>query len=189
MDAEEWRSVVGFEGVYEVSSLGRVRRMWRHGPKMLNPGRITGGYVEVTLMYQGIKRRFGLGRLVAETFVPRAVDASEVNHIDGNKQNNSAGNLEWVTHAENVKHAYDKLGALRGTSCDAGDVPDGYALCGVIGAEVGRTKQYVHQLATGGAYDVPQVVVGGRRFVSRSHIVEILNNPRRPGRKAKGSAE
>lgn len=111
---EIWKSVIGFEGTYEVSNLGRVRSlgMYAKGPcgskryikgKMLkaNVGKI--GYKRVCLAGKNWKN---VHRLVAEAFLPNPCKNKEVNHIDGNKTNNAVWNLEWVTHSENELHAY-----------------------------------------------------------------------------------
>lgn len=55
---------------------------------------------------QGVKRTLYLHRLVAEAFLGRPADANEVNHLDGNKQNNCLANLEWTTHSANLQHAF-----------------------------------------------------------------------------------
>ena len=74
------------------------------------------GYATVTLrLGVGRRRTFRVHRLVAEAFIPNPDDKPEVNHIDGVKLNNEASNLEWVTHAENIKHAWD-TGLLAPTS-------------------------------------------------------------------------
>ena len=118
---EEWKGVVGW-GDYEVSDEGRVRRVrWpdKEGIRYLVQNRqvmMTGkvGYMRVSLIgregdggYWGNKRKHVrmVHRLVAETFIGPAPDGKEVNHIDGDKLNNHWGNLEWVTHAENMQKA------------------------------------------------------------------------------------
>ena len=66
------------------------------------------GYYEVILIDdERQKNYFLLHRLIAGAFIPRPDDAEEVNHINGDKSDNSVKNLEWVTHAENLKHAYE----------------------------------------------------------------------------------
>ena len=63
------------------------------------------GYLRVDLMRNGERKHMKVHRLVAETFIPNPHRKPQANHIDGNKQNNSISNLEWVTNDENRKHA------------------------------------------------------------------------------------
>jgi hypothetical protein len=106
---EVWKDVIGFEGKYWVSNLGRVKSKF----KILKPLRAYGkDYLAVGLSCWGNKingrsavfRR--IHRIVAEAFIPKVVNKKEVNHIDGIKQNNRVDNLEWVTSSENRIHAY-----------------------------------------------------------------------------------
>lgn len=115
---EQWRAVVGYESTYEVSDLGNVRRS---GPAARNGrGRgggariglqlkqhlVNGGYQVVQLWQGGRPKTRLVHRLVAEAFIGPVLEGSEVNHKDGDKSNNCRSNLEYVTHSENNKHAY-----------------------------------------------------------------------------------
>lgn len=103
---ETWKDIKGFEGIYQISNMGRLKS-FKGGPRgrILSNKNSNGGYFSVVLCY-GTKRRYTrIHRLVAEAFVPNPHNKPEVNHIDGNKQNNRADNLEWVTRAENHSHA------------------------------------------------------------------------------------
>jgi hypothetical protein len=117
MATEIWRSVVGFdgfyEGTYEISSLGRVRSIDRVlASGNFAKGRIRtqlldiGGYPVVGLYKDGKGNQRKVHRLVALAFIPNPDNKPVVNHRDGNKQNNSVENLEWVTNRENTNHAY-----------------------------------------------------------------------------------
>ncbi len=99
-----WRGVVGFEGRYEVSDAGLVRNA-RTG-RVLRLGRQLNGYLSVNL---GRVARRRVHRMVAEAFIAKPSGKDEVNHLDGNKENNLAANLEWVTHSENHEHAHRHL--------------------------------------------------------------------------------
>lgn len=99
-----WRDVEGFEGFYAVNELGKVLSKHNKG-KILNPIKHSRGYLYVNLYSPTKKRRAFVHRLVLESFSPTDNVGLEVNHIDGNKHNNSLENLEWVTPRENVKHA------------------------------------------------------------------------------------
>ena len=113
---ENWKPVKGFEGIYEVSDLGRVRSIDRivvhkTGRAVPVKGRImkTGlhykGYVRLMLSNGGDREHsYFVHRLVAEAFVPNPGNLPEVNHKDENKANNRADNLEWCTHRANSQH-------------------------------------------------------------------------------------
>lgn len=112
---EEWRDVPGYEGLYKVSNLGRVYSVRRR----ISPGRFSGGYYLsirhhgngycfVGLSKGGECRQYRVHRLVASAFIPNEAGLPEVNHIDGDKDNNAAANLEWCTRAENNAHAVHK---------------------------------------------------------------------------------
>lgn len=107
---EEWRTIPGYEGIYEVSSFGRVRSLDRideRGRRMKGRVRravLNKGYEMVGLHKFGEKFKFkAVHRIVAEVFV--SGENETVNHIDGNKLNNRRWNLEWVSNAENYQHA------------------------------------------------------------------------------------
>lgn len=102
---EEWRDIEGYKGCYQVSSAGKVRSI-RYGLKVLKQRIKKTGYVDVNFSVNGVRKVFLVHRLVAETFLGKPKN-KEVNHIDGNKLNNRLENLNWVTHSENIKHAYD----------------------------------------------------------------------------------
>lgn len=100
--AEIWKPVAGYEGIYEVSNMGRVKSR-RKIISSVDDGK---GYLRLHLSKNGITKSFRVHRLVAEAFVPNSDVSLKVNHIDGNKKNNRSDNLEWCTQAENVAHAY-----------------------------------------------------------------------------------
>lgn len=105
---EVWKDVKGYEGLYEVSNLGRIKSSQRSGTpggiRKLNKNKY--GYVYVMLNKSNKKKNHTVHRLVGLAFIP-LVDGKElINHIDGNKSNNNLKNLEWVNHSENRKHAY-----------------------------------------------------------------------------------
>lgn len=109
---EIWKDVQGYEGQYQVSNLGRVKSLKRKldngrsvSEKILNSSskkKTQDGYLMVALA----GRTFRVNRLVATAFIPNPDNKSVVNHIDGNKENNKADNLEWTTVSENMLHAY-----------------------------------------------------------------------------------
>lgn len=97
----EWKPVKGYEGIYEVSSDGQVRRV----AYLLKPSNNFYGYPQLTLTKNGKSNNKPLHRIVAETFHNNPENKLTVNHKDGNKQNSHKDNLEWATHSENSLHA------------------------------------------------------------------------------------
>ena len=117
---EEWRDIKGYEGIYQVSSLGRIKSLSREikngknttkksKERILKPRCNTKrrGYYEIGLYKNNKEKRYKVHRLVAEAFMENNFNKSEVNHKNGNKADNSVENLEWVTSEENKKHAWD----------------------------------------------------------------------------------
>lgn len=106
---EEWRPVVGYEGTYSVSSLGRIRRdlgsAGTRAGRILKPSLKKTGYLYVDLSSYGVVRSLRLHVLVAAAFIGPRPDDRAVNHQDGQKANCAASNLEYVTHSENQRHA------------------------------------------------------------------------------------
>lgn len=110
IEFETWMPVVGYEGIYEVSDLGRVRRTGKaHGATrglVLAQSLSWRSYPCVCLSCGHKSRKFTVHRLVADAFLGPCPDGHEVNHIDGNKSNPVVTNLEYVTRTGNMKHAY-----------------------------------------------------------------------------------
>lgn len=105
---EEWRAIEGTNGMYEVSNTGKVRsnNYLGHGvTKEIKPHVKKSGYVELRIYINGKRKSCRLHRLVADAFIPNLENKPQVNHKDGNKQNNYVDNLEWSTASENIRHA------------------------------------------------------------------------------------
>ena len=114
---EIWRDVVGYEGLYQVSNLGRVKSLSRYvkcsitsNGLMLKKERFLTetvdekGYIRVKLSRDGESKRYRVHRLVATAFIPNDNNLPEVDHIDANRANNHASNLRWVTHHQNIRN-------------------------------------------------------------------------------------
>jgi len=106
--SEEWRDVEGWEGLYQVSDMGRVRSLYHQKVVMLKPRTVYNGYLRITLSKNGVKSHFRVSRLVALTFIPNPDNLPEVDHIDENKVNNCTTNLQWVTCQENIERSLAK---------------------------------------------------------------------------------
>lgn len=105
---EMWKDIAGYEGKYQISSLGKVKIFNYKNTKNVRimkdfiDGR---GYIRACLCKNGIGKFYSVHRLVAEAFIPNPENKITVNHKDGNKLNNKVDNLEWNTYAENNIHA------------------------------------------------------------------------------------
>lgn len=96
-----WKPVVNYEGLYEVSSDGRVRSLFRY-KKELKPSITRNGYATVELFKNKIGKRLLVHRIVAMAFILNENCLPEVNHIDENKLNNDVSNLVWMSKKENM---------------------------------------------------------------------------------------
>lgn len=126
---DEWRDIPGFDGVYQVSNTGYVRRLRRHVPHrtcghMYAPAMLMkisldeDGYPQVGLTKNHHGDNHAVHRLVAEAFIPNPENKPTVNHKNGNKQDNNVNNLEWATVLEQNHHAI-KTGLREGTMLKA----------------------------------------------------------------------
>lgn len=113
---ENWREIQGYEGLYEVSDLGRVRSLDRYVPNRwktttFKPGRMmifdtSDRYLRVYLSKDGLRERYSVHILVIETFVGPRPDGHEARHLDGDNRHNALSNLAWGTKAENTQDRY-----------------------------------------------------------------------------------
>lgn len=124
---EQWKDIPGYEGHYQVSDIGNVRSLERTAwngfkyhtlkGRILKTGHQVNGYVTLALCKEGVARTKMVHRLVAQAFVPNPSHLPEVNHKKGNKDDNRASELEWVTKSDNERHAHKlglKIGAMKG---------------------------------------------------------------------------
>ena len=115
MKNEEWRDVVGYEGLYQVSDQGRVKSLDRTfidkigreryvKERILKPVLTHYGYLRIDLCASGKRKMFSVHRLVCQAFHDNPENKLDVNHINENKTDNRACNLEWSTRKENCNH-------------------------------------------------------------------------------------
>lgn len=117
---EVWHDVKGYEGLYQVSNLGRVKSLERNikmrqyvlhtVEKIMKPIFDGKGYNQITLCKSGKMKRISIHRLVATHFIPNTENKPFINHINGIKTDNRVENLEWCTPSENNLHMYRVLG-------------------------------------------------------------------------------
>jgi hypothetical protein len=96
-----WKPVEGWP-LHSVSNTGLIKK----GEKILTPSFRENGYKYIGLHYLGKRKKFYIHRLVAMAFIPNPDNHPQVNHIDYNKVNNHAANLEWCTHQYNAIHSF-----------------------------------------------------------------------------------
>ena len=111
-----WKTIKGYEGLYEISDKGEVRSFDRILPcghnsshirkgKILTPCGNGKGYLQIYLIKDGKAKKYYIHRLVAEAFIDNPNNYPIINHKDENRSNNEVSNLEWCTHLDNVRHA------------------------------------------------------------------------------------
>ena len=114
---EEFRDIVGYEGLYQVSNLGEIKSLPKTKVCINKNYSTKEKYLKTTINNKGYKRVFlyknkkakvfYIHRVVAQAFIPNPNKLIQVNHKDGNKQNNCIDNLEWISCSDNIKHAYN----------------------------------------------------------------------------------
>lgn len=115
---EIWKDIKGYEGLYQVSNLGRVRSLDHYREngtsEYIQKGRVLkqatikrNGYCYVTLSKKGKLRKFRVHRLVAIAFIPNTENKPYINHLNAIRADNRVQNLEWCTQSENVKYSYN----------------------------------------------------------------------------------
>jgi len=101
----EFRDIKGFEGLYQISDSGDIKSLHKGEGRILKPSLTPRGYLKITLSKNGVHYNKIIHKMVAEAFLNGKSEC--INHRDGNKINNSVGNLEWTTNSLNRKHAID----------------------------------------------------------------------------------
>ena len=103
---EEWKNVIGYEGLYEVSSIGNVRNVRRNTLLRFSKNQ---GYIQVYLYKNGIRNGFKVHRLVAQAFIPNPDNLPQVNHKDEDKTNNRVDNLEFCDAKYNLSYGTARI--------------------------------------------------------------------------------
>ena len=117
---ENWKEVLGYEGLYLVSSYGRIKTIekkvkhYKGGFSLLKEKILKSrlnryGYERITLWKEGKMTTMSIHRLVLTSFIPNLINKPQINHINGIKTNNELKNLEWCTNKENINHADSSL--------------------------------------------------------------------------------
>ena len=104
---EQWKAIAECNGEYYISDHGRVKSYKYGKERILKPGTNTNGYQIISICTNSLRPSKLIHQLVALEFIENPDNKPQVNHRDGNKTNNNADNLEWVTHKENIQHGWD----------------------------------------------------------------------------------
>jgi len=112
---EKWVDIKNYDGLYQVSNFGNVRSLDRYSKNNFKTMHLKGraikrgidkkGYCRICLSSSGNCSTYKIHRLVAQAFIPNPLNLLEINHLSGNKQDNSTTNLEWSGRKENIQHA------------------------------------------------------------------------------------
>ena len=153
MIKEVWKDIEGYEGLYQVSTLGRVKNS-RSG-RILKGGKHKAGYHQVILCKNGKVKYYLVHRLVAQAFIPNPQNKPQVNHIDEDKENNYVENLEWVTIKENLNYGTRNLRASKAVA-KTQSIP---IICIETGIEYPSTKECAKQMNLNGC-NITQVLKG-----------------------------
>ena len=170
--SEEWRPVPRYEGLYEVSNRGGVRSVDRidaAGRRL--PGRpmcpcdVGIGYLVACLSRNGRSKNVQVHRMVAEAFIPNPGGKPQVNHLDGDRGNPAASNLEWCDQSGNQVHAY-RTGLQR-------------PVCGESHGACKLTDRQVRIIRAAHAMECGVMYLAKTFGVSHSHISEIVSGKKR----------
>jgi hypothetical protein len=114
---EIWKDIVGYESLYQISNLGRVKSI-ANGKDLIMNGTVNKGYIRVVLSKDSKPKLHFVHRLVLYAFATNPKNKKTINHINGLKADNRLDNLEWATHTENNQHAIQNgLNNNKGGKC------------------------------------------------------------------------
>ena len=149
MTEEIWIPVIRFEGLYEVSNLGRVRSLTRPNKlEGLVSQRVkTGDYLNIHLCKKGKGKEYRVHRIVLESFKGPSLEGNtQVNHKDGNKHNNCLDNLEWSNPVDNALHRSRVLFKNIGEQHGLSKLTEGQVLEIVRLTKMGASQRYLSKL-------------------------------------------
>ena len=157
--SEVWKDIPGYEGLYQASSLGRIRSLPRPGTKASSIRVLKQCHVRppskkkrtdycLNLSKNGKEIRWFVSRLVGMTFLGIPDKGMTINHIDGNPFNNAVSNLEWVTREKNIQLRFDTgLYSSKCLACEVINKKTGqatiYRSCNMASKTIGRFSSYI----------------------------------------------
>lgn len=103
---EIWKDIPGYEGMYKASNMGRIASIRFNDFKIMSLVRSTVGYLQVGFRVNNIVKRKSVHLLIAETFLEKCKDCTEVDHMNNIKSDNRIENLQWITRSQNIKNNY-----------------------------------------------------------------------------------
>lgn len=101
---EEWKDIKNYEGLYQISNLGRVKKINKSNIIICKPSIDTSGYKQIVLTKNKKRKSYKIHRLIAQAFIPNPNNLPQINHKDENKLNNDVSNLEWCTLQYNCNY-------------------------------------------------------------------------------------
>ena len=165
---EFWKSIEGTKGFIEVSAEGKVRSLLSGTPRILKTSIDKKGYHRIRVTIEREKKSFKLHREVAKAFIPNPDNKPQVNHKDGNKNNNSATNLEWVTNKENSHHAIKN--GLWDSVIEGSRRENESRRKPIIGYYVGENQAYSRYFKS---------IAEAEKIIGSRHITDVLKGKRR----------
>ncbi len=152
---EQWKSIPGYEDFYQVSDKGRIKKCKRwdvnkrgyiESEQILKPFDNGHGYLVISLSKEGRKTNHYIHRLVASAFIDNPTNKGYVNHLDYNRKNNVASNLEWCTQKENAQYSSEHMKRPRRVKTNTGEFyihrkKDGYYRVTIAHKQCGYFKR------------------------------------------------
>ena len=168
---EEWKDIDEYEGLYQVSNLGRVKSLKFGKERILKPDTILNGYLRVQLWKNSKGIRYLVHRLVAQAFIDNPDKLPMINHKDENPSNNCVDNLEWCTHKYNINYGT----CIQRMSEKISKTVYQYTMDGEIVAEYPSTMEVERQL--GYAQSHISQCCNGKRKTANGFIWRYIKEP------------